>query len=207
IAYKEGASYFSLDNSWEDRITVGSGKSRGIEFYLAKKKGKFTGWIGYTLSKTTRQFDELNQGEEFPYRYDRRHDLSIATVYQIKKGVEVSGAWVYGTGNAITLPIGRYDGGNNFNSGFYGFGNGEVQVYDGRNGFRTRSYHRLDLSISWTKDKGKRGTRTWSLGTYNTYSRANPFFVNTGYDQQGRKKFIQYSLFPLIPSVRYSFKF
>lgn len=204
IAYKEGASYLSLDNSWEDRITIGQGRSRGIELFVGKKKGKLTGWVGYTLSKTTRQFDELNEGKEFPYRYDRRHDVSIASVYQIKKGVEISGAWVYGTGNAITLPIGRYLG-TSPNAG--GFSGSEVQIYDGRNGFRTRAYHRLDLSISWTKDKGKKGTRTWSLGAYNTYSRANPFFVNVSYDRRGNKKFIQYSLFPFIPSVRYSFKF
>ncbi|MEL7148551.1 MAG: TonB-dependent receptor, partial [Bacteroidota bacterium] len=203
IAYREGASYFSIDDSWEDRVTVGDGKSRGIELFVSKKKGRLTGWIGYTLSKTTRQFDELNDGKEFPYRYDRRHDLSIATVYKVKEGLELSGAWVYGSGNAITLPVGRFKAEAPGDSFF----DNEVEVYEGRNGFRMRAYHRLDFSISWIKDKGKRGTRTWSLGVYNAYSRANPFFINTGFDRQGNKRFIQYSLFPIIPSVRYGFKF
>ena len=203
IAYREGATYFSVDDSWEDRVTVGDGQSRGVELYVSKTKGRLTGWVGYTLSKTTRQFDDLNEGREFPYRYDRRHDISIASVFQVRDGLELSGTWVYGTGNAITLPVGRFKVVDQ-NDNFF---NDEVEIYDGRNGFRMRAYHRLDLSISWIKDKGKRGTRTWSLGVYNAYSRANPFFINTGFDRQGNKRFIQYSLFPIIPSVRYGFKF
>ena len=203
IAYREGATYFSIDDSWEDRVTTGNGDSRGIELFVSKKKGRLTGWVGYTLSKTTRQFDELNEGKEFPYRYDRRHDISIASVFKVREGLELSGTWVYGSGNAITLPVGRFNAIGPEDQ-FY---DNEVQIYEGRNGFRMRSYHRMDLSISWIKNKGKRGTRTWSLGVYNVYSRANPFFINTGFDRQGNKKFIQYSLFPIIPSVRYGFKF
>ena len=206
IEYKEGASFLNIEGDWQDKVETGQGESYGMELFIQKKTGKFTGWIGYTLSWSERQFDNLNFGRPFPYKYDRRHDLSLTGIYKINDHIDISGAWVYGTGNSITLPVSRYLDYDYEYFYFYGFFRDGIKHYNERNGYRMRSYHRLDLSIGFSKQK-KWGTRKWTVGTYNTYSTRNPFFIDIGYDERDRKKFIQYSLFPIIPSVSYSFKF
>ena len=203
IEYLDGATFFNTDDNWEDKVASGSGTSYGTEFLIQKKTGRLTGWIGYTWSKTTRQFDELNFGEEFPYKYDRRHDLSVVSVYQINDRISVSGTWVYGTGNAISLPESQFQTFDpNFNRFFYQ----GLEYYPSRNNYRMRDYHRLDLGISMSKQK-KRGVRTWSLGAYNLYSRRNPFYIDISTDSRGNKRFVQTSLFPIIPYLTYSFEF
>jgi len=205
IAYKEGASFFNLGSDWQDKVASGNGDSKGMEVLIQKKTGKLSGWIGYTLSWTYRQFDELNFGKRFPYKYDRRHDISIVAVYEVNPRFTISSTWVYGTGSALTLPLteyasqSRYD----YSAGYY---YSDLQQYSSRNGSRMRNYHRMDLGLTWIKQK-KNGERSWSTGAYNLYNRKNPFFMDQGTDNQGNKKFIQYSLFPIIPYVRYSFKF
>ncbi|GAA4466353.1 TonB-dependent receptor [Nemorincola caseinilytica] len=191
IEYKEGAGFFNSTTSWEDKIECGRGTSYGGELFVQKKKGKFTGMLGYTLSWTNRTFANLNNGETFPYKYDRRHDFKVAGVYTLSKRIEMSAEWVYGTGNAITLPIGYYQAGNGQ----------EITIYGSRNGYRMPSYHRGDVSIRFSKEK-TRYTRSWILGAYNVYNRKNPFFI---YQENG--KFKQVSLFPIIPSISYQFKF
>lgn len=207
IEYKEGATYVNIDKDWQSKVAVGDGRSYGVELLVQKKTGRFSGWIGYTWSKTERTFPELNFGRTFPYKYDRRHDLSLVGIYTFSNKIEVSATWVYGTGNAVSLPEERYAQGSPDSQYFYSPYN-DINYYSGRNNYRMRDYHRLDLNISKSK-KTRWGEQTWSFGTYNTYSRANPFFMDIGYDYKndGRKKFIQYSLFPIIPSVRYDFKF
>ncbi len=208
IEYKNGASYLSTDENWQDKVVVnGQGKSYGLELLLQKKTGVVTGWLGYTLSKSLRQFDELNFGKEFPYKYDRRHDVSIALTRKLKKRMDFSMAWVFGTGNAITLPVENYEGASNA-IGSLGRGNyyQDVTFYGDRNSYRMNSYHRLDLSFSWWKDK-KWGQRKWTISIYNAYSQKNPFYMDISRDNSGNKKFIQFSLFPILPSISYSFKF
>lgn len=200
IEYKEGASFIDSSGDWQDKVEVGDGDSYGAEVFLQKKKGRLTGWIGYTLSWTNRQFDNLNFGRPFPYKYDRRHDIGIATVYDVSEKIDVSGTWVYGTGNALSLPNAIYPVGDGNSWPFF------AQHYGERNSFRMAAYHRLDLSINF-KTKKPRGYRTWSFGLYNAYSRMNPFFVDLSYDRRGNRRFIQYSLFPVIPAVSYNFKF
>ncbi len=207
IEYKEGASFLSVEGDWQDKVEIGRGESYGGELLIQKKTGKFTGWVGYTLSWTNRQFDNLNFGEKFPYKYDRRHDISVTGVYKLNDKVTFSGAWIYGTGNAVSLPQFKYlkngrlpVGGDNY------FGNNIIEGYGERNSFRMKAYHRLDLSVAFSKQK-KRGVRTWTVGTYNTYSRQNPFFIDIRRQFSGEEKFVQYSLFPIIPSISYSFKF
>jgi hypothetical protein len=202
IEYKEGSSYLYLDKSWQDKVATGQGESYGAEFLLQKKYGKTTGWFGYTLSWAYRQFDELNNGRPFPYRYDRRHDISLAVMHRIKKNIELSSTWVYGTGNAITLPQAFYRSMPNYPGAAQ---NQPIYYYAGRNDFRMAPYHRLDLSAGFHKKK-KWGERTWTVGVYNAYNRKNPFFIDRISGPVGGK-FIQFSLFPIIPSVSYSFKF
>lgn len=207
IEYKDGASYLNIERDWQTKVETGQGESSGVELLLQKKTGKFSGWAGYTLSWTNRQFDNLNEGKKFPYKYDRRHDVELALAYKLTEDREFSVTWVYGTGTAISLPITAYASGSPDTPGYpYHYFPGSVDYYEGRNGYRMRPYHRLDVSYSKTK-KTKWGERTWSVGVYNAYNRRNPFFMDVGYDKQGQKKFIQYSLFPFIPSIAYRFKF
>ncbi len=202
IEYLDGASFFNTDDDWEEKVAAGSGTSYGTEFLIQKKTGRLTGWVGYTWSKTTRQFEDLNFGEEYPYKYDRRHDLSVVSVYQINDQVSISGTWVYGTGNAVSLPESQFQNFNPTSNGFFSQG---LEYYPSRNNYRMRDYHRLDVGISMSKQK-KRGVRTWSLGAYNLYSRRNPFYIDIRSTSTGRE-FVQTSLFPIIPYLTYSFEF
>ncbi len=205
IEYKDGASFTSVNKDWQDKIEIGSGTSYGAEVFLQKKLGKLTGWVGYTLSWSNRQFDNINFGKEFPYRYDRRHDVSITSIYKINDRIELAAVWVYGTGNAVSLPTNTYLK-QSESYDYYSYSN-SVDYYEGRNGFRMNAYHRLDFNIAWTKVK-KNGIRKFTLGFYNMYNRRNPFFIQASFDYETQqKKFVQYSLLPIIPSVSYRFDF
>jgi hypothetical protein len=176
--------------------------------FFQKNTGLITGWIGYTLSKTTRQFDLINFGEEFPYRYDRRHDVSVTMNRDFNERKGLSLVWVYGTGNAATIPIAYYSGVNtNVIGGISS--NSILNYYGERNSYRMRSYHRLDLSFSWSKPKPW-GSRKWTVALYNAYNRQNPFYLDLIRDQNApgrQQKLAQISLFPILPSVAYSVKF
>ncbi len=205
VEYKEGANYLNIESDWQTKVETGTGNSYGGEFFIQKKKGKVSGWIGYTLSWTNRTFPNINGGKTFPYRYDRRHDLKTAVVYKWKDGKDFSFTWVYGSGAAVTLPQSSYSQ-SSFDQHPFHRGDQSIQYYGDRNSFRMRAYHRLDLNYTTTK-KTKWGERSWSIGVYNAYSRRNPFFIDLTYDKAGSKKFVQYSLFPIIPSIAYRFKF
>jgi hypothetical protein len=204
IEYKDGANYLNIESDWQTKVERGQGQSYGAEFFLQKKTGKVSGWLGYTLSWTNRKFANINFGRTYPYKYDRRHDVELAASYKWRENREFSLTWVYGTGNAVTLPQSSYNGYQEYN--VFGNNQDEVKFYNGRNSYRMRAYHRLDISYTTTK-KVKWGERSWSIGAYNLYSRRNPFYMDITYDKQGNKKFVQYSLFPIIPSITYRFKF
>ncbi len=206
IEYKEGASFFMQGSSWEDKITMGNGWAYGSEFFIKKNKGKTTGWIGYTLSWSWRKFDDLNFGKKFPYRYDRRHDISIAATHQFSERFDIGIVWVYGTGNSISLPIEHYPAHEFLIGEHYYFDDmPSVQYYNGRNGFRMPAYHRLDLSFNMHK-KRKYYLRTWTIGVYNAYNRKNPYYLYFKHDNN-QKRLTQISLFPIIPSFSYSMNF
>lgn len=208
ISYKEGSGVFELGD-WQERVTQGNGESYGMEFFVQKKKGRLNGWMGYTLSWSNRQFDELNFGREFPFKYDRRHDFSIVANYDIRDNISLSSAWVFGTGNAVTLGSNKY-------SNYYGNGVSKTIGYDtphynNRNNYRMANYHRLDLGINFRKKKSW-GTRTWSIGAYNVYCRANPFFIYQDYSfdpitGNTEPSLRQTSLFPTIPYITYKIDF
>lgn len=212
IAYRPGASAYEISADWQNRVEKnGIGESYGLEFLFQKKIGKITGWVGYTLSRTTRRFDNINNGKAYDYKYDRRHDVSVVFIYQIKENIDVSATWVYGTGNAFSLPVGQYEIIDPNNPDYYAHQN----IYDGVNTFRMKPFHKLDLGVNFHKQK-KRGVRTWNISIYNAYNRKNPYFyyfsTESEYDPQTGKyvdtrKTKQVSLFPIIPSVSYSFKF
>ncbi len=215
LSYKEGASLFQL-NDWQDRVTQGEGKSYGLELFLQKKKGRLSGWIGYTLSWSTRRFEEINLGRKYPFKYDRRHDISVVASYDISKKVNIAGTWVFGTGNAVTLANAKYRGffPELAFPDFTFVGSYDVEHYENRNNFRMRSYHRFDIGINFVKERRKY-TRTWSIGAYNLYNRQNPFFLfvddENNYNSDGsverRTVLKQASLFPVIPYFSFNIEF
>ena len=222
LGYKEGATFLQFDEespmegvSWEDNVTSGRGWSYGLEFLVHKKEGRFSGWIGYTLSWTQMQFDSLNFGKKFYARYDRRHDLSLVGTFRVHDHITLSGTWVYGTGNAVTMPTSVYSAPEYSNIYIYDnyypsdFMRYDVKEYSQKNNYRMAPYHRLDLGIQFLKEK-KWGERIWEISVYNVYNRKNPFFYNVDYRNIGGRSYTQLkqvSLFPIIPSFSYSFKF
>lgn len=206
LEYQEGAAFLAERSDWQNKVVQGDGWAYGSEFFLQKKFGKTTGWIGYTLSWNKRKFEELNNGNIFPYKYDRRHDASLVIAHEFNKKVDVGLVWVFGTGNATTLPIANYQGNVMNQLSQLGYPT-MVDHISPRNGYRLNPYHRLDLSINLNKEL-KKFTRTWSFSVYNVYSRRNPYFVFFEYDARSNLRvFKQVSLFPIIPSVAYRFKF
>ncbi|MGK0366322.1 MAG: hypothetical protein ACI85O_003395 [Saprospiraceae bacterium] len=206
-SYAEGASFISF-NDWQDNVSQGDGEAYGAEFLIRKNEGKLTGWIGYTLNWTWRRFDDINFGERYPYKYDRRHDISVVGIYDFNDRISLSAAWVFGSGNAYTLGEATYSG--SVPDG--GFGNSffTTEFYQDRNNQRTPAYHRMDIGISFKKQK-RWWMRTWSFGAYNVYNRQNPFFLqlDTERDSNGDRRTVlkQTSLFPVIPYVNWSFEF
>ena len=212
IAFNEGASAFQFQG-WEDRVSQGLGTAYGAEFFVQKKRGKFTGWVGYTLSWAWREFDNINFGKKYPYKYDRRHDFEITGAYKFNKRVSLAATWVFSTGNAVTYANSRYLGPSTYDYAGYEFLE-ETEHTPQRNNFRMPSYHRLDVGLDLHKQK-KRYERTWSFGAYNSYSRANPFFLFVDTDTTikpdgtvvSERKLKKAALFPIIPYINWSFKF
>jgi hypothetical protein len=191
-----------LNENAEAELLFGKGRSYGLEFLCKKEAGNLTGWISYTLSRTEKRFADINDGSWYPARQDRTHDIAIVANLKANKKLTLSATWVYYTGNAITFPSGKYEIDRNI-----------VSYYTSRNGYRMPAYHRMDVGFNFHKQK-KHGIRTWNVGFYNVYSRQNPFFLyfesthELEYNQTGAsRKLTQISLFPIIPSISYSYKF
>ncbi len=197
IEYKNGAQ-FVLNKTAEADLVFGKGSSYGLELYAKKTSGKFNGWISYTLSFTNREFADIDQGLPFPAKQDRRHELSVVGIYQLSPRLALSGTWVYNTGNAVTFPSGKYLVDNRI-----------ITFYTERNGYRMPDYHRLDLAATWVQKKTKRFESSWSFSVYNVYNRMNAYSISfrpseTNPDQT---EVVKLSLFPVLPSVTYTFKF
>ncbi len=205
IEYKDGINIQDITQNADQMYVFGKGWSYGVEFYLKKATGRFTGFIGYTLSWTQRQFDEFNGGKPFFAKYDRRHDVSINLCYEILRNkLSVSAVWIFASGNTMTIPVGYY-----FLCGSL------ITEYSDRNAFRLDPYHRLDLSLNWTICKKKRFETGLNFSVYNVYNRKNPFFIyfetQTNYVEgesfDMSTKAFQMSLFPILPSITWNFKF
>jgi hypothetical protein len=219
LGYREGASFLmiaepdeEMNFNWEDNVTQGQGWSYGAELLIQRKFGAFSGWIGYTLSWTQLQFDEVNNGEKFYAKYDRRNDVSVVGVYRINDNVTVSGTWVYGTGNAITLPKAEYPViPHNEYFALGPWGAYQVPAYGGKNQQRMEAYHRADIGIQFTKKMPKL-ERTWEVSLYNLYNRKNPYFYFLDQDYNPKtgewmNVIKKISIFPVIPSVSLNIKF
>lgn len=207
MEYKDGASFWGSSAGWEDKVCLGRGWAYGLEFLAQKTLGEFTGWIGYTWSKTMRLFDRpgqvLSGGKPFPAKYDRRHDISIVLMYKPSEKFDISATWVYCTGNTATLAMQEIEQKSDMDyyDDYEYYGTNWLPYLEGRNNFRMPAYHRLDIGINFHKKK-KHGIRTWSLSVYNVYNRHNPYMV-----YQDGSKLMQLSIFPIIPSFSYQYKF
>lgn len=202
IEYEEGYTPNTLEDT-EKFFTFGKGWSYGSEFFINKTKGRLTGWIGYTLSYTWRKFPALNFGEKYPAKYDRRNDLSVVALYELNKRWKLSATFVYGTGNATTLP-----------QRFYLVDGVLTQEYSRINQYRLPSYHRLDFAAIYSpqKNEKRKWHGEWVFSIYNVYSRKNPYFIyfdqtGSAYDGTLKVQGKKVSLFPIIPAVTWNFKF
>lgn len=200
LEYRDNAVYVTNALNWEKTVTQGTGAANGLECLIEKRVGKLTGWASYTLMYNTRQFDELNHGNAFPSRYDRRHNFYIVGIYRLSQKISLSGSWIFNSGFAYTLPIGIYQSPTADNPF------AEIYIYGDRNNARTRSNHRLDISAQYI-NKHKHFSETWSLGFYNLYNRQNPFFISVEYNAQGQRRLTQLSLLPILPHLNYQISF
>ena len=203
IAYKEGASLTQNAIDASEKITTGSGQSQGIEFLARKKKGKTTGWIGYTLSKSTRQFEAINNGIAFPYIYDSRHDASLVLLHTFSKRLSVSTSWVYSSGTPISIPTGRYAVG--VNQGNPQFNKPQNLYYGARNNSRLQDYHRWDFNLNYVIPT-RWGQHSFHVNIYNIYNRFNTVYISRQLKVFENKLFEEYkenALFPIIPSISY----
>ncbi len=197
IDYRSGADIM-FNEHVESELVFGSGRAYGVELFIKKRTGKLTGWIGYTLARTERTFDEIDDGAWYPAKQDRTHDVSVVAMYNITKKLNISATWVYYTGNAVTFPSGKYE-----------IEGVLVPVYTSRNGYRMPNYHRMDLGITYTNKKKKRFESSWNLSAYNLYARKNAYSISFEPDENDPTKTnaVQLSLFRIIPSLTYNFNF
>ncbi len=198
IDFRNGAD-LQANKEMEGDLLYGVGRAYGAEFMLRKNKGALTGWIGYTLARSERHFDQINDGDWFAARQDRTHDISIVGIYQLGKKWTLGATFVYYTGNAITFPSGKYqvDGRT-------------MYYYTERNGYRMPNYHRLDLSATYEpKKENKKFHSSWSFGVYNAYNRKNAYIIDFRENEQNANITEAYkiALFGAIPSVTWNFKF
>lgn len=218
VDFRDGAQIF-FNPQLEEEFVFGKGWGYGDEIYLEKKRGpgnnmldKLTGWVGYTLSWSWRQFDDINSGNKFHPRYDRRHDISVVLIEELNKRLSLSATWVYGTGNAITLPVAWYLSSDPVPGNDIGL----VPIYTERNSFRMPAYHRMDFGLVYNFNP-KWGESDLTFSIYNVYNRRNPYFIYydiqtvtdelTGITTFEGYKAKQVSLFPMIPSLTWNFKF
>ena len=227
VAYREGALFSSPFDDWQDLVVTGQGRSRGVEAFVQHRTDRLAAWLGYTLARTDRQFDEVNGGEWFPFRYDRTHDISASAVYTANKRFDLSASWTFGTGDAVTLPRAEFES-PRFNSGNVsdwvqamatgGFSNGSqtATAFSSRNGFRLPAYHRLDLGATLYFRRGTR-PHALALNVYNAYNRKNTFITllqdqrgdynpNTG-TQERTRQLTGIAIFPVLPTLSYQFAF
>ena len=197
IDYRNGANLI-LNNKVESQLVFGKGWGYGAEFLIRKKYGKLTGWISYTLSKTKRQFPDINGGSVFLAKQDRPHNLAIVGMYELNSKITFSATWIYISGNVVTFPSGRYLIDGNI-----------VPYYTERNGYRMPDYHRLDIGMTLQHKKTEKFESDWTFSVYNVYGRANAYAINFQQDPNDptRMQAVRLSLFRFVPAISYNFKF
>ena len=197
IDYRNNADVFLNENA-EAELVYGKGRAYGVEFFAKKEIGPFSGWISYTLSRTEKQFDEINNGNWYPARQDRTHDLSIVANFNAGRKISFSATWVYYTGNAVTFPSGKY-----LIDGYI------VNYYTSRNGYRMPAYHRLDFGMTILLKERPKFKSELNIGVFNAYGRKNAYAIlfRTNKDNIAQTEAVKLYLFSVIPSVTWNFRF
>ena len=197
IDYRDGAELIANSNV-EGELLYGTGRAYGLELYAKKTKGRVTGWISYTISKTERKFDEINKGQYYPARQDRTHDVALVVIYTLNKRWTFSGNYIYNTGNAVTYPAGKYN-----------LGGLTTYYYTARNANRMPHSERLDLSVTLKGRETKKFSSSWNFSAYNALARENPYAISfrDKEDDPTRTEAVQIALFKIIPSITWNFKF
>ncbi len=218
LEYKDGVSFLGSSSGWENKVEMGKGRSTGIEFMVQKTTGKTTGWLSYTLSKSDRKFAKggINNGERFPYKYDRRHNINLTINHQFSERIDIGASWVFYTGGTTTIPEEKtsviYPGNGSHNSAFSNYfpdglpNIGEASYIENRNNYRLPSSHRLNIGINFNK-KTNHGIRIWYISLYNVYNAMNPTFVYRSKNNAQHAIIKKYTILPLIPSFTYTYKF
>jgi hypothetical protein len=198
IDYRNGANLFFNDQA-EGELLYGKGRAFGAEFLVRRQIGKLTGWVSYTWSRSLRTFDDINEGAEFPAKQDRIHDVAIVAMYALNERVKLSANWIYYTGAAVTFPSGKYE--------IEGI---SVPLYSERNGYRMPQYHRLDVGVTVEpKKKNPRFESSWNFSAYNAYARRNAYAITfqQNEDNPEQTEAVRTTLFRIVPSITYNFKF
>jgi hypothetical protein len=197
IDYRDGANVQS-NGTIETELLYGKGRAYGIEWLLRKKQGRLTGWIGYTLSKSEKKIDGINNDRWYNAFQDRTHDISIVAMYKLNQRWNISGNWVYNTGNAVSFPSGKYKSDGR-----------TVYYYSERNGYRMPAYHRLDLSATVQLKQTKRFSSELAFGVYNAYARNNAFIITfrDNKTDPDKTEAVRTTLFSAVPFISYNFKF
>lgn len=227
LEYKDGVSFLGSSAGWEDKVEMGHGRSMGFELMIEKTLGKTTGWLAYTLAKSDRKFAKggVNNGERFPYKYDRRHNIGLSVTHKFSERIDIGATWTFATGGTTTIPeevtglIHPSTGaGNGLGMEFHPVGSGDSFVTENdyverRNNYRLPSSHRLNIGINFNK-KTKHGLRTWNISLYNAYNAMNPTFVYRSTKETSNGPFTtsepvikKLTILPCIPSVTYTYKF
>jgi hypothetical protein len=197
LDYRNGANQ-QANEKLEGELLSGIGRAYGLELMFKKKSGRFTGWVSYTLSRTERKIDGINDNKWYLAKQDRTHDISIVGIYDITPKLSVSALFVFYTGNAITFPSGKYelDGQTYF-------------IYTDRNGYRMPNYHRLDLGLTWIRKNTEKYESSWNFSIYNAYARENAYSIDfrTNEDNPAITEAVQTTLFKIVPAITYNFKF
>ena len=197
IDYRNGANT-QANELLEGELLYGIGRAYGLELVLKKKKGRLTGWVGYTLSRTERKIDGINENNWYVAKQDRTHDLSVVTIYDITPKLSISALFIFYTGNAVTFPSGKYTI------------NGDTQfLYTERNGYRMPGYHRLDLGVTWVRKNTEKFESSWNFSLYNVYGRENAYSITFRESETnpGTTEAVQTTLFRWVPAITYNFKF
>lgn len=197
IDYRNGANT-QANEKLEGELLYGIGRAYGLEMILKKKTGKLTGWIGYTLSKTERKINGINENNWYVAKQDRTHDVSVVGIYDINKKLSVSALFVFYTGNAVTFPTGKYEV------------NGETQFsYTERNAARMPNYHRLDLGVTWIRKNTEKFESSWNFSVYNAYARENAYQITfrQSASDPNKTEAVQTTLFRIVPAITWNFKF
>ncbi len=197
IDYRNGANTYA-NELLEGELLYGIGRAYGLELVLKKKTGRFTGWVGYTISRSERKIEGINDGNWYAARQDRTHDLSLVAMYDITPKLNVSAVFVFYTGNAVTFPAGKY------------VVDGETQFYyNDRNADRMPVYHRLDLGVTWITRETEKFESSWNFSLYNAYGRQNAYSISFRENENNPNiiEAVQVSLFRWVPAITYNFKF